>query len=131
MQPVPIRKSTNFLPSNPIPPYNGYGTEEDTMGNVMKLDPSAPKPDMFKMFDNDRHVLRFEAKLVSSNPEDDLRKFIVSFFPGDDTIKVFERVDRNSGIVGGKFLERGRYKNPYTEKYYQDVDCYIGNTLIL
>lgn len=40
-------------------------------------------------------------------------------------------MDRNSGIVGGKFLERGRYKNPFTEKYYQDVDCYIGNTLIL
>lgn len=131
VNPVQIQRSKNILPPNPVPPYNGYGTEEDSMGNVLKLQPNAPKPDMYKMFDNDQHVLRFEAKLVSSNPEDDLGKFIVSFFPSDDTIKVYQVVDKNSGIVGGKFLERRKFKNPYSSKYYNQKDCVIGNTLIL
>lgn len=131
VQPIPIKRPQSFVPTNPIPPYNGFGSEEDSIGNVMRLRPNPPKPDMFKMFDNDQHVLRFEAKLVSNNPEDDLRKFILSFFPSDDTIKVFEQVERNSGILGGKFLERRKFKNPYTNNYYQDTDCVIGNTLVL
>ena len=33
---------------------------------------------------------------------------------------VFENADKNSGIVNGKFLERGRYQNPVTSKYYTE-----------
>jgi len=131
MTPIKISRSKDFVPSNPIPPHNGYGTEEDSIGNVLRLRPNPPKPDMYKMFDNDQHVMRFEAKLVSPNSEDDLRKFIVGFYPSDDTIKVYEVVDRNSGIVGGKFLERRKYKNPYTNTYYKNTDHIIGNTVIL
>lgn len=131
MTPIPIRRPKPFLPSNPIPAHNGYGTEEDSLGNVLKLRPNAPKLDMYKMFDNDQHVLRFVSKIVSNNSEDDIRSFIVSFFPSDDTVKVFEKVERNSGIVGGKFLERRKFKNPYTNQYYTDRDFYIGNTVML
>ncbi|CAG9317837.1 unnamed protein product [Blepharisma stoltei] len=131
VKPVHIPRSKNIMPPNPIPPHNGYGTEEDSIGNVLRLQPNAPKPDMYKMFDNDQHILRFEAKLVSSNPEDELGKFILSFYPGDDTIKVYQVVDKNSGVVGGKFLERRKFKNPYSNQYYQQKDCVIGNTLIL
>ena len=74
------------------------------MGNVLRLRPNAPKADMYKIFDNDQHVLRYQAKLISSSHEDELRKFILSFYPSDDTMKVFEVVERNAGIVGGKFL---------------------------
>ncbi|CAG9315274.1 unnamed protein product [Blepharisma stoltei] len=131
VKPIQIQRPKGFILPNPIPPHNGFGSEEDSIGNVLKLLPNAPKVDMYKAFDNDQHVLRFEAKLVSSNPEDELGKFIVLFFPGDDTIKVFEVVDRNSGVVGGKFLERRKFKNPYSQEYYQHKDCMIGNTLIL
>ena len=62
------------------------------------------------------HVLRFEAQLVSTEPDDETRKFIISFYCGDDTIQVYEVCPRNSGIMPGKFLERGRYKNPVTDK---------------
>ncbi len=40
-----------------------------------------------------------------------MRKFIITFYNGDDTIMVFETADKNSGIWGGKFLERMRHKN--------------------
>lgn len=32
------------------------------------------------------HILRFDAKLISTEPDDENRKFIISFYCGDDTI---------------------------------------------
>lgn len=130
-KPLQVQKAGNYLPSNPVPPHNGYGTEEDSIGNVLKLMPNAPKPDMYKIFDNDQHVLRFECKLISSTYEDEMRKFILCYYPSDDSIKVFEVVERNSGIVGGKFLERRKFKNPYNQRYYVHTEFLIGNTIIL
>jgi EF-hand domain-containing protein 1 len=43
------------------------------------------------------------------------RQFIVQYFMADDTISVFEPPVRNSGILGGKFLERGIKYKPGTE----------------
>jgi hypothetical protein len=133
---IEIQSSTShaskpYLPSNPIPNYNGFGTEEDSLGNVHSLQPKAPQPDMYKMFENDMHIMRFEAKMVTTSLEDEMRNFVVSFFPSDDTVKVFEVVDRNAGIVGGKFLERRKYKNPYSDQWYDDHDFAIGRTIVL
>ena len=36
-----------------IPPYNGYGNEEDSLGSVYSLDPKPPKKDINKMFAED------------------------------------------------------------------------------
>lgn len=33
-----------------------------------------------------------------------MRKFIISFFCGDDTIQVYQNTDKNSGFWGGKYL---------------------------
>jgi len=44
-------------------------------------------------------------------PEDVDRMFIISFFLADDSISIFEPAQKNSGIIEGKFLERGKYKN--------------------
>ena len=46
------------------------------------------------------------------------RRFIVSYFLSDDTILVFEPPQRNSGIIGGKFIERRRIKTPDEANYY-------------
>jgi len=34
-----------------IPPYNGFGDEEDSLGNVYRLIPLPPKKDYFKWVD--------------------------------------------------------------------------------
>ena len=130
-KPIFVQKPANYLPSNPVPPHNGYGTEEDSIGNVLKLTPMPPKADMYKIFDNDQHVLRFVSKIISSSYEEEIRKFILCFYPSDDSIKVYEVVERNSGIVGGKFLERRKFKNPYTQKYYAHTEFLIGSTIML
>ena len=52
-----------------IPPFNGYGTPEDSLGSVFSLQPKPPKKDMTKLFTNDQYVLRFEARLISQNKD--------------------------------------------------------------
>lgn len=46
----------------------------------------------------DSHVLRFAARLISDEPADSRRYFIIKYFLCDDTIGVFELGERNSGF---------------------------------
>ena len=77
------------------------------------------------------HILRFNAKLVSTEPDDENREFIISVYCGDDTIQVYEVCDKNSGRIGGKFMERKKHKNPVTMGYYDEHDFLIGRTVFL
>jgi hypothetical protein len=86
---------------------------------------------MKKMFKQDMHILRFEAKLISTEPDDESRKFMVSFYCGDDTVQVYEICDKNSGRIGGRFMERQKQNNPDTGKYYIEEDFKIGQIVHL
>jgi len=126
-----LAKSKPLLKYQETPPYLGYGTEEDSLTSVSALLPKPPKKDVQKIFKNDLHILRYEAKLVSSNPDDENRKFILSFYCGDDTIQIYEIADRNSGRVGGKFLDRKKHVNPVSGKYYGEKEMLLGQLLLL
>ena len=80
-----------------IPPHNGFGDEEDSLGYVYRLIPKPPKKDYFKWMDNQIY-LRFQAKLNTIKPEDIDRRFIITFFLHDDNVLVYEPSQRNSGI---------------------------------
>ena len=115
---------------HPIPPYNGYGSEEDSLLNVFYLDISNKNKERYiDRFKKDKHILRFLAKMISSNPSNEERAFLISFFCGDETIQIFEIAGKNSGRESGKFLERQKIKNPYTHKYYTEKDFNIGNLI--
>ena len=114
-----------------LPAYNGYGTPEDSLGSVLSLNAKPPKIDMKKMFKQDMHILRFEASLVSTEPDDETRKFIISFYCGDDTIQIYEICDKNSGRIGGRFMERKKQTNPVTGRYYTEKDFTLGQTVFL
>jgi hypothetical protein len=47
-----------------IPPYNGFGSIEDSLQNCLRLQPERPKKDYVKLMENDHRVLRYEAVLV-------------------------------------------------------------------
>jgi hypothetical protein len=55
-------------------------------------------------------VYRFACRLVDPIPEDAMRRFTIQFYPADDNVAVYEPAIRNSGIMGGKFLARGKHK---------------------
>ena len=80
-----------------IPPYNGWGNEEDSRGNCIRLIPKQPLKDFYKFVDKDTIILRFLAKFNSKIPEDQDRKFLISFFLSDDTVKIYEMPNKNSG----------------------------------
>ena len=131
LQSIPLRKAAPNVLYQAVPPETGYGTPEDSMASVIALRPVPPKFDMKKMFKQDMHILRFNAKLVSTEPDDESRTFIISFYCGDDTIQVYEVCDKNSGRIGGRFMERKRQNNPVTGKYYSERDFCIGRTVAL
>lgn len=109
-----------------IPPYNGFGDEEDSLSNVNRLQPKAPKKDYFKWVDN-QIQLRFNAVMVTDKPEDIGRRFIITLFMNDDTVMVYEPQVRNSGIVSGKFLEKMKYKNKLAGgRFFQPEDFLLG-----
>lgn len=130
-KPITLPKARPNLIYNPTPAYNGYGTPEDSMGSVHSLDPKPPKVDMKKMFKGDMHILRFMSKMVSTEPDDESRDFLVSFFCGDDSIQVYEVADKNSGRVGGKFMDRKKHRDPVTGDYYYEKHFLIGATIYL
>lgn len=92
-----------------IPPHNGIGSEEDSLGYIYRLVPKPPKKDFFKWIDQ-QICLRFNAKLANPKPEDVPRKFIITYYLNDDGIQIYEPPCRNSGFSEGKFLERNQYK---------------------
>lgn len=100
-----------------IPPYNGYGSLEDSLQNCLHLVPEPPKKDYIKLLENQNKLLRYEAVMVTSRPEDQSRKFILSYRLSDDSIGIFEPPMRNSGVIGGKFLEFSRVAKPGNDHF--------------
>lgn len=121
-----------------LPPYNGWGSYEDSEGNCISVEPKAPQADFKKFIQLDRYILRFGAKLLSTIKENCERMFIISYYLSDDTIQIFEVAARNSGFLGGEFLKRTRIPLPGQQKftsrrpqYYQPYNFYIGATVSL
>lgn len=82
-----------------IPPHNGFGDEQDSLGYVYKLNPVKPKKNFFKYVDNDGKILRWTARFNTQVPEDVDRKFIIAYYLADDTISIFEPAQKNSGKI--------------------------------
>ncbi|TEB18599.1 hypothetical protein C9890_0355, partial [Perkinsus sp. BL_2016] len=116
-------------PRPATPPYTGFGSWDDSMGSVYALVPKVPRKDMHKLFANEGRVLRFSAKLKNPDEEDKNRRFVISFYLGDDQLMVHEPPQRNSGIVTGRFLEKNVYLNEETGKLVQPADLNVGKTL--
>jgi len=113
------------------PPHNGIGTEEDSLINCEMIQPKAHKQDLAKLMVLSGENLRFEAKCVNGEAEDECRRFVISYLPDTDRTAVYEMPVRNSGHMGGKFREKSRIKNPETGKYFSLQDLYVGNTVTI
>ncbi|XP_075977828.1 EF-hand domain-containing family member C2-like [Anticarsia gemmatalis] len=131
------------LADRQLPPWNGYGSYEDSAENCRTVEPKAPHRDFMKFLNKDRvgfdsHVLRFAARLINDNPEDGRRYFIIKYFLSDDTIAVSELGERNSGFKGGKFFRRFKMYLPDVNFFvpkeppaYTDKDMWVGNELVI
>lgn len=131
------------VPRPELPPYNGYGSHEDSSYNCRTIYPVAPVKDLKQFLRKDREgmdsrVLRFSAQMISNIPHLSKRPFIISFYLADDTLTVFENVRVNSGFQGGMFFSRDKFVKPGENLFgseppacYSKEDCYIGALLEL
>ena len=123
------------LPRETEPPeHNGFGTEADSRKSWESLHPMPPRKDTRKMMMYSGKVLYFKAKLVADGKkqvlQNDLdRVFIFRYFLADDSMMIFEPPQRNSGIIGGKFLLRGRHKNPDTGRFFSKEDFKVNGKI--
>jgi len=74
-------------------------------------------------------ALRFEFQMVIGEPEDELRIFVISFYPADDQTMVSEIPVRNSGHMAGKFAAKKRIMNPDTGDGFRLHDFFVGTTV--
>ncbi|KAK7201769.1 EF-hand domain pair (DUF1126) [Novymonas esmeraldas] len=75
-------------------------------------------------------VVKFLARIDNGKEEDKVRRFVLAVYPGDNTVAIFEPVIRNSGIVGGKFLQRQKVRRPDGDYLHAD-DFYVGARVLL
>ncbi|GAX85745.1 hypothetical protein CEUSTIGMA_g13160.t1 [Chlamydomonas eustigma] len=134
LQQVEIKEPITPLSKPALAPFNGYGTLEDSLQNCLSLLPKPPRRDMHKLMNKDKIILRFTVRIVETDTHKhssiDLgRRFVLSYFMMDDTIMVFEPPLRNSGLSGGKFLERARVYKPQSEEIYTYLDLYVGGSI--
>ncbi|XP_050679818.1 EF-hand domain-containing family member C2-like isoform X1 [Leptidea sinapis] len=145
--PVPKDESSECVSTNvndrQLPPWNGYGSYDDSAENCRTVEPKAPHRDFIKFLHKDRvgfdsHCLRFAARLIDDNPVNTFRYFIIKYFLCDDTIGIFELGERNSGFKGGKFFRRDKMYLPDVNFFvpkeppaYTDKDMWVGNELVI
>lgn len=108
----------------------GIGTPEDSLASCYHLRPKAPRRDVITYLVNANKSLRYGCQMCSPHPEEQDRKFILSYNLSDGTIKIIELPTPNSGIVSGKFLSSRKIAlpdtNPNKPEYYSPKDFYIG-----
>lgn len=123
---IEVRSSPQQAGPRVYPPYNGWGSEEDSLASCKRLDIKPPKRDMKKLTEHARSTVKFTMKLDNNIPSDDVRVFVLTYHLADDTVSIFEPVVRNSGVVGGKFLQRQQVKNPATGENFKARDFFVG-----
>ncbi|KAI5736676.1 hypothetical protein M8J76_006034 [Diaphorina citri] len=126
-----------------LPPYNGFGSFEDSAVNCHTLDPlyNPPVPSIRQFLQEsgcglDAKILRFNARRISD--QDPSREFdfqyVINCYMADNTISVFKSSGQNSGsgsgmIIGKRKLLKPnqsiRTMNTYPE-YYTYEDLYVG-----
>lgn len=121
-----------------LPPFNGWGSHEDSEGNCKAIEPKAPLASYTKLLRYGSSRLRFGAKMVSDTPANAARSFLIIYYLSDDTISVYETDGRNSGFKTGEFYKRRKFLQPNQDvfisdrpKLYESNDLYIGATVCL
>ncbi|XP_059082013.1 EF-hand domain-containing family member C2-like isoform X1 [Tigriopus californicus] len=143
MEPLEAIEVPKPKQSKSRPPYNGFGTEPDSLTSCNGLEPRPPQRDFYKFMHKDRdgfesHILRFSARLVENDKVDTTRRFILSYHLSDDTILINQFPDVNSGVPPGRFLLRCRVKKPPEMQdqdlsvdtlFYSSEDLFVGAVL--
>jgi len=111
-----------------IPPYNGFGSEDDSLQTCKpKLIPGRAMKDGAKAKLFQGMVLRYKASLFEPSDTNINREFIIEVHLEDDTVQIREPLVNNSGHKGGTFLSRCKLENHHSNtKAFENSDLYTG-----
>lgn len=131
------KKPVKVLPRDTDPPehlVSSFGTEADSRRSWESLHPTPPGKDLAKMMEFDGKLRCYQTKLCDDGKRtvkenDKKRMFVFRYFLSDDTLAIFEPPARNSGFIGGKFLERGKHKNIDTGKFFDTKDFKLNGKI--
>ncbi|CAG9464228.1 unnamed protein product [Pedinophyceae sp. YPF-701] len=135
--PIDVRERAPTEDVLVVPPWNGYGSLADSMQNCLTLLPKPPKRDFRKMMLNEKTVLRFRVRMIAYEGTAPLaaadadRRLVLTYYTADDTLSIFEPPMRNSGIIGGKFLEKQEVFKPGTTQPVLAQDLWVGAAVII
>ena len=79
MAPVDVKEAVPTRAGRTLPPYNGYGSLEDSAENCKHLLPKPPKKNFYKLINKGKVVLRFGSKFqgtVDHPVSEDHRSFV-------------------------------------------------------
>jgi len=124
---IDVKLPEREVPRPTTPPYNGYGSWDDSMASVLNLVPKVPRRDFHKLMYNDKKKLGFTAMFANPREEDVNRRFVFTYCLWDDQMSVQEPPQRNSGQVGGRFLEKAVHLNQKTGRLIVPEDLLPGN----
>eukprot|EP00756_Hemistasia_phaeocysticola_P015571 Hpha_TRINITY_DN15419_c0_g7::TRINITY_DN15419_c0_g7_i1::g.177425::m.177425 len=126
LQALPVAVIKRPTPRPPTPPHNGFGDPEDSLANCRRLAVKVRTKDTMQFINKSGCNLKFSMRLVTDEPTDQIRRFVVTYYLDDDTCSIFEPAVRNSGILGGKFLQRQRVKLGDGDTYAKPEDFFVG-----
>jgi hypothetical protein len=128
--PITLPEPVYPVPHNEIPPYNGFGSEEDSLQTCKsQLMPSGPIRDGKKLKEFQGMILRYKATIHNPKEADKSRWFILQYHLEDDTIQIREPPVRNSGHKGGIFLQRCKLETHDGSEPLKPWDIYLGATV--
>ena len=113
------------------PSAAGGFNDEDTLNSWKYLIPKAPRVDLAKIRTATGKSLRYEAKLVTTDPVNASREFRITYFLDDSDVSVYEPPLRNSGCLSGIFQKRAKCINPLTGAAYKMSDFAIGSRVVV
>ena len=96
-----VKEPVKYYP----PPHNGYGNEQDSLGNWRNLILKPLRQDEKKLMKEGKIIYKFKAKLYDpANGDDSDRDFVLNYYMATGDFEIHELSVKNSGVVSGKFL---------------------------
>ncbi|KDO24288.1 hypothetical protein SPRG_09925 [Saprolegnia parasitica CBS 223.65] len=127
-----VARSSNQRSNDRSPPNDDTDDDDDNGSLLQQLvREKAKKPDRRAT----TQCLRFRAIFAPTPelpPAQAARSFVLTVHLADETLAIFEPPVPNSGLRGGKFLDRGAYKvlqDDAAARYLRPSDCCVGATL--
>ncbi|CAH0393210.1 unnamed protein product [Bemisia tabaci] len=135
---VDPKKRRNMRKELNLPPYNGFGSLEDSALNCVPKCEIMALPTA-KTSARDRsscNFLKFAAKIYTNDVIDQMRQFTITYYLETHIVDIFENPTENSGFCGGMFYSGRKVLKPNQDilssklpEYYKAEDFYIGNTI--